>query len=146
MNRAVSLSFVLEIGMEGQLFNFQAYLASKCPGEQFEISVLTGGLVNVTVRATRIGPSLDSSPFSLAEASSFIMKYAPGYIASIGEEAPFSEFRQANFVSCLCAEGRQSKHKLYSYSQLRLLLMDYSESIEAFVYHDYFFTIRDHIS
>ena len=132
--------------MGSQLFNFETYLASKCPGEQFEISVLTGGFVNVTVRATRIGPSLNSSLFALAKAPSFIMKYAPGYIASIGEEAPISEFRQANFVHLLRAESRQSKCKLYFYSQLPLLLMDYSESIEAFVYHDYFSTTRDHIS
>lgn len=77
------------------LFNFKAYLSSICPGEQFDISILTGGLVNVTVRVTRIRPALKTSHPAVSDASTFIIKYAPGYIASIGETAPFTQYRQA---------------------------------------------------
>jgi len=69
-----------------------------CPGEQFSISVLTGGLVNVTVRATRTSPALETSLESIRNKPSFILKYAPGYIAAIGDSAPFSQFRQV--VGC----------------------------------------------
>lgn len=80
--------------MGSACFDFKAYLASLCPGEEFSIAVLTGGLVNVTVRATRTSPALETAYPKLRNESSFILKYAPAFIAAMGESAPFSQFRQ----------------------------------------------------
>lgn len=81
--------------MASTIFDFETYLASICPGEQFSISVLEGGLVNVTVRALRVSSALETSLSELADKESFIMKYAPAYIAALGKSAPFSQYRQA---------------------------------------------------
>lgn len=75
-------------------FDFEAYLKPICPGEQFRVTVLTGGLVNITVRAIRTSPTVETSLTNLRNESSFIMKYATPYIAALGESAPFSQFRQ----------------------------------------------------
>jgi hypothetical protein len=80
--------------MTGASFDFETYLESLCPGELFTLSLLTGGLVNVTSRATRVSTVLDTCLPSLRNESSFILKYAPPYIAALGESAPFSQFRQ----------------------------------------------------
>jgi len=81
-------------------FDFKEYLASTYPGEEFEICVLAGGLVNFTVRARRISDARRTgSHATLRDKSSFILKHAPGYIATIGESAPFTQFRQVCSVS-----------------------------------------------
>jgi len=82
--------------MASSTFDFQAYLASLCPGEHFSISVLTGGLTNLTVRATRTSPAPGTSFAGIRNEDSFVLKYAPGYIAWIGDSFPFSQFRQVN--------------------------------------------------
>lgn len=40
-------------------FDFASQLSLLYPGQEYEITVMTGGLVNHTIRATRIG---DSNP------------------------------------------------------------------------------------
>ena len=82
--------------MASPTFDFQAYLASLCPREHFSISVLTGGLTNLTVRATRTSPAPGTSFAGIRDVHSFVLKYAPGYIAWIGDSFPFSQFRQVN--------------------------------------------------
>jgi hypothetical protein len=79
-------------------FDFEAYLESVCPGEQFTITVLTGGLVNLTIRAVRTSPALDTCLPSLRNESSFILKHSTPYIAALGESVPFSQFRQVHFA------------------------------------------------
>jgi hypothetical protein len=84
--------------MGNNSFDFEAYLGSVCPGEQFAITVLTGGLVNLTVRAIRTSPALDTCLSSLRNEASFILKHATPYIAALGESVPFSQFRQVDFA------------------------------------------------
>jgi len=58
----------------------------------WEVTRLSGGLVNVTVRAhTRRG--------DCKSRRSAIIKYAPPFVAVIGEDAPFGTFRQVRAIS-----------------------------------------------
>ena len=82
--------------MSSAKFSFEHYLETLCPGE-IQISLLTGGLVNVTARARRTSNSSNVATCVSGE-SSFILKYAPPFIASIGEAAPFSQFRQVRLL------------------------------------------------
>ncbi|KAL0938035.1 uncharacterized protein CTRU02_207766 [Colletotrichum truncatum] len=67
-------------------FDFEDYLKKLYSGSSFEITVLSGGLVNNTVRASKTSGD--------AEHESLILKYAPPYVASEGPEMPFSQKRQ----------------------------------------------------
>jgi hypothetical protein len=80
-------------------FDFKEYLRSICPENEFEISVLTGGLVNFTVRAHRKSAVGNAGPLTLRGKTSVILKHAPSYIATIGESAPFSQYRQVCSLS-----------------------------------------------
>ena len=60
------------------------------PQGTFQLSQLAGGLINETVRA-------------FCRHGSFIMKYAPPYIAAIGPSAPFGQERQVRFSSLAAA-------------------------------------------
>jgi hypothetical protein len=80
-------------------FDFKEYLRSICPEDEFEVSVLTGGLVNFTVRAHRTSAVGNTGPLTLRDHTSFILKHAPSYIATIGESAPFSQYRQVCSLS-----------------------------------------------
>jgi hypothetical protein len=80
-------------------FDFKGYLASICPEDEFDICVLTGGLVNHTIRATRrTATGGKTGPSVIRDKPSFIIKYAPGYIAALGESAPFSQYRQVHSI------------------------------------------------
>ena len=63
------------------------------PGDcKWGVTRLSGGLVNVTVRAhARCG--------DCKSRSSVIIKYAPDFVAAIGEDAPFGTFRQVGTIS-----------------------------------------------
>jgi hypothetical protein len=74
-------------------FDFISYLARIDPTQSYNVQQLTGGLVNLTVRASRAS-DCDASSSRFSAYSSFILKYAPPYVASIGPDAPFSTFRQ----------------------------------------------------
>jgi len=89
-------------------FDFHNYLREIDPAYIYQIDRLTGGVVNVTVRAskTALAPtlgaveqpsgtaSLDLSRGRFPGHGTLILKYAPPYIASIGEGAPMSQTRQ----------------------------------------------------
>src|SRR5271170_1042824 len=91
-------------------FDFKVYLRSICPEDEFEICVLTGRLVNFTVRAHRTSAVEYTGPLALRGVSSFILKHATSYIATIGKSAPFSPFRQVFSLSngCLTIDHRGS--------------------------------------
>ncbi|KAG8819116.1 hypothetical protein FRB91_009400 [Serendipita sp. 411] len=78
--------------------DFAQYLNSLDERVKWETQQLQGGLVNVTMRATPLSHEAVSSStppkVNLNGYKSMVMKHAPPYIASIGEEAPFSQFRQ----------------------------------------------------
>ena len=75
-------------------FGFEPFLSKIDPSQKYEIQPLTGGLVNVTVRATNV--SGHSSGF-FPKHGSLILKYAPPFVAALGESAPFSQGRQVLF-------------------------------------------------
>jgi hypothetical protein len=85
------------------LFDFVSYLHRLDPSQSWSVQSLPGGLVNFTVRAIKSRPasgsrtenkSNGSGPWRFAEHDSLILKYAPPYIAALGEGAPFDRLRQ----------------------------------------------------
>ncbi|KAG8739391.1 hypothetical protein FRC12_016340 [Ceratobasidium sp. 428] len=77
-------------------FDFIPILASLDPHHTYTPTPLAGGLVNLTSRIT-IAPKPDSEQHEclFRQASgSVVAKYAPPYVAAVGESAPFSQFRQ----------------------------------------------------
>ena len=82
-------------------FDFSAYLAAIDPGHRYKITKLTGGFVNLTVRATRDGSETTSS--SKVSESSLVLKYAPPYVAGRGEGFPMTRFRQVIEAHALSA-------------------------------------------
>ena len=53
-----------------------------------DVEILSGGVVNHTVRARRLGRTGEGA------LGSIIIKYAPPFIAGLGPDAPFSQERQ----------------------------------------------------
>jgi hypothetical protein len=82
--------------------NFEAYLARKCPGEAFKISVLSNAFINgVTVRTTRMGPVLATSYPCLRDETTFIVKHAPEYVINMPDTSPYSLLQQANLRTAI---------------------------------------------
>jgi hypothetical protein len=75
-------------------YDFANYLQTADPGQRYLIEKLSGGYINLTVRATKESSNLEHR--SRFGHESIILKYAPPYIASIGESAPFSQSRQVS--------------------------------------------------
>lgn len=73
------------------LFDFEPFLSKIDPSQKYELQTLTGGLVNVTVRASKVLPS--GGGF-FPKHGTLILKYAPPFVAALGESAPFSQDRQ----------------------------------------------------
>jgi hypothetical protein len=87
------------------MFDFAKTLHDLDTRFHWDINPLTGGLVNSTVRATKkhaksetpsdngdqatAGSIVDLSPYP-----TLVAKHAPPYVATIGPDAPFSQFRQ----------------------------------------------------
>ena len=63
-------------------------------GGRWEITKLSGGLINITVRVTprRRGDDGLGRP----DPRSVVIKYAPPFVAAMGDGAPFGTFRQAS--------------------------------------------------
>ncbi|KAG8691673.1 hypothetical protein FRC11_013284 [Ceratobasidium sp. 423] len=60
---------------------------------QYSASPLSGGMINFTVRVgISDAPGEHKCPFG--DARSVVAKHAPAFIASVGESAPFSQYRQ----------------------------------------------------
>ncbi|KAI0522258.1 kinase-like domain-containing protein [Xylaria bambusicola] len=79
-------------------FRFKSYLQLVDPASRYSITKLSGGLVNLTVRASKTTASeIGSFPGS----RSLVLKYAPPFVAAIGPEAPFSSERQEVEASAL---------------------------------------------
>ncbi|KAK2806845.1 hypothetical protein FQN51_005645 [Onygenales sp. PD_10] len=90
-------------------FNFDAYFRQHAPSETWSTQPLTGGIVNFTVRAVRsridppatspqdTGPAPRGPSVRFSEHESLVLKYAPPYVALVGEQAPFDRVRQLFF-------------------------------------------------
>lgn len=84
-------------------FDFEPYLSAFFPGGTYKTEPLSGGLVNFTVRASRTIPPInrgdgDNDDSDQDPPMTLVLKYAPPYVAAVGEEAPFSQDRQVSFV------------------------------------------------
>ncbi|PGH17960.1 hypothetical protein AJ79_00859 [Helicocarpus griseus UAMH5409] len=101
-------------------FDFEAYFRQHDPTATWSIRPLTGGIVNLTVRAVRLPQDQSTrrggqnerqvlrgaSKFSDHE--SLVLKYAPPYVALVGEHAPFDRVRQgveATALALFSSEG-----------------------------------------
>ncbi|CAE6539382.1 unnamed protein product [Rhizoctonia solani] len=74
-------------------YDFTPALATFDPYHQYSTSPLSGGMVNITVRVNISDPTQEHEcPFE--GAWSVVAKYAPAFVASVGESAPFSQYRQ----------------------------------------------------
>jgi hypothetical protein len=73
-------------------FSFEVFLSKIDPSQKYECQSLTGGLVNLTARATKFPSLAGGSTFPKHD--TLILKYAPPFVATIGEAAPFSQDRQ----------------------------------------------------
>lgn len=72
--------------------HFLDFLAT-CYGQvHYDIELLSGGVVNHTVRARNPGGGDHGAPDSI------IIKYAPPFIAGVGPDAPFSQDRQVGII------------------------------------------------
>lgn len=74
-------------------FDFKAFLSKIDPSQDYEFQSVTGGLVNLTGRARKILPSGGGT---FPQHDTLILKYAPPFVAALGEEAPFSQARQVS--------------------------------------------------
>lgn len=85
------------------MFDFYEVLRNLDNRFNWGITPLTGGLVNTTIRATQFPRERDrwtdintAIRLDLSPHSTLIIKHAPPYIAALGPEAPFSQFRQVS--------------------------------------------------
>ncbi|KAH8662062.1 hypothetical protein BX600DRAFT_512939 [Xylariales sp. PMI_506] len=86
------------------MFNFKAYLAKLDSGSNYAIETLTGGLVNITVRATKTS---SDNHGAFEGIPSMILKHAPPFVAALGPDAPFPAERQVVEAAALslCQEA-----------------------------------------
>ncbi|OCT52361.1 hypothetical protein CLCR_10972 [Cladophialophora carrionii] len=98
-------------------FDFAACLARLDPTYEYHIDKLAGGVVNVTVRATKVGFASTSARLPIpqrhenlkmgdgdlepghgrfADQKTLILKHAPPFIAGVGTDAPMSQERQVH--------------------------------------------------
>lgn len=78
-------------------FDFTPALIALDPHHRYTATPLSGGLVNITVRI-HISSTTEEHECAFAHANSVIAKYAPAYVAALGERAPFSQYRQASGI------------------------------------------------
>ncbi|CAE6449101.1 unnamed protein product [Rhizoctonia solani] len=73
--------------------DFIPALTALDPYHQYFTSPLSGGMVNFTVRV-HISDTIEEHECPFGDARSVVAKYAPAFVASLGESAPFSQYRQ----------------------------------------------------
>ena len=83
-------------------FNASSYLAKIDPSQSYKTEQLTGGLVNITIRATKTSQAQDINQGRFLGHPTIILKHALPYIAAIGPEAPFTRTRQVGFLFLFC--------------------------------------------
>jgi hypothetical protein len=79
-------------------FDFEKYLSNIDPKSKYTICALSGGRVNLTVRAIK-APRVDINAGRFPGHETIVLKYAPAFIAKDGQGAPFSTFRQVSVRS-----------------------------------------------
>ncbi|KAK2879540.1 hypothetical protein FQN49_000780 [Arthroderma sp. PD_2] len=115
-------------------FNFDSYFKQLDPHNTWLVNRLTGGLVNFTVRATRVenepknNTSVDE-PGRFGKHQSLILKYAPPFVASVGEAAPFDQIRQSVEKNALALFSEPE-------GPLVPILSSTSVRVPGLIYHD----------
>jgi hypothetical protein len=106
-------------------FPFSEFLSTFYRLQAFDITPCTGGIVNVTVRARKIPPNPQGAPGVdqyFDGHRSVILKYAPPYVAGVGEGAPMDQKRQVRRPA-LCTSNftfeRMAKYGLSLSKSLR---------------------------
>lgn len=84
---------ILKKSQASMSFDFVSYLSTVDPTQSYDVRLLTGGVVNLTARASRM-THCDASKSRFPSYPSFIVKHAPPFVAGVGPRAPFSTFRQ----------------------------------------------------
>ncbi|KAG8747909.1 hypothetical protein FRC10_010528 [Ceratobasidium sp. 414] len=113
-------------------FDFAPIFASLDPYHTYTATPLSGGLINLTSRITispNSGTEEHECPFGPVPIS-VVAKYAPPYIAAIGESAPFSQFRQVIEARALQLLSRPSAHA-YIHSN-----HNHNVSTPSLIHHD----------
>lgn len=95
------------------LFDSIGYLGRLDPSQQYIIDILTGGMMNVTLRATKTTPT-PLSKGRFPNQQSLVMKYAPPFVAGVGEKLPITTFRQVNPKSQLPSPEPGAMETLHS--------------------------------
>ncbi|QRV91265.1 phosphotransferase enzyme family protein [Ceratobasidium sp. AG-Ba] len=90
-------------------FDFAPFLKSLDPCHTYTSTPLSGGLNNLTSRIV-VSTSSEKHECKFGSAKSVVAKYAPPYIATIGEKAPFSQFRQIIEARALAFLTRAYSH------------------------------------
>ncbi|KAF8609509.1 hypothetical protein BDV93DRAFT_602171 [Ceratobasidium sp. AG-I] len=79
-------------------FDFNFALATLDPHHVYSATKLSGGIINLTARITiskkEPESNLEEHECLFDGVSSVVAKYAPPYVAALGEDAPFSQYRQ----------------------------------------------------
>ncbi|KAF8760827.1 hypothetical protein RHS01_00510 [Rhizoctonia solani] len=88
--------------------NFTSVFTAFDPYHEYFITPLSGGLVNFTVRVNISDPT-EEHECLFGSARSVVAKYAPAYVASIGESAPFSQYRQASILPTFKSSDRSTR-------------------------------------
>jgi hypothetical protein len=75
-------------------FDALSYLSQIDPSHTYQTKQLAGGLVNITIRATKTSPAVTHDQGRFPGHATIILKHALPFIAAIGPEAPFAPGRQ----------------------------------------------------
>ncbi|KAF8679892.1 hypothetical protein RHS04_04120 [Rhizoctonia solani] len=105
--------------------NFTSVFTAFDPYHEYFITPLSGGLVNFTVRVNISDPT-EEHECLFGSARSVVAKYAPAYVASIGESAPFSQYRQASILPTF-------KSSTGTYDTARALALLSRPSVSAYI-------------
>ena len=73
---------------------------------RWEVTKLSGGYINITVR---VGPRRGDERLA-SNPKSVVIKYAPPYMAMLGEGAPFGTFRQVSTYTILRSHSKPPLH------------------------------------
>lgn len=75
------------------LFDFLDYLGRIDPLQKYSVQTLTGGIINVTIRATKTGTLAEGF---FPKRQTLVMKYCPPFVAGRGKSVPITAYRQVS--------------------------------------------------
>lgn len=98
------------------LFDALGYFSRINPTEGYTVAVLTGGMMNITLRATKIK---SASGGRFPNQRNLILKYAPPFAAGVGEKLPITTFRQVSCCfHCCLSNVHHPIELIFTFSQI----------------------------